>query len=621
MLFRWVWLGLALGAAALPAAAAMSRTVEVTTAESLARALAGAQPGDDILLADGVYRGTFVLARSGTAAAPITIRAQQPLRAAFDRTLFELGGSHGVLTNLVFERSQVTITGDQNRVAHSIFRHSDDRPPGMSAAVRILGGASHNRIHHNELTAWSTYGFRVLQPTSRTTGNRIDHNHIHDYSNTRSANEPEAIQVGSNNLISNLNVATLIERNLVERVRITGELLSLKTSGNVVRENTFIDIHGSVQARHGRNNTFLRNTLIGGAAVLRAYGDDHRVIGNRLVAADLIVPAGDVTQDALRRDDGTGGHPAARRQLVAANVVEDGGRILVGRMLRSPYTLPAENTTLAGNTGPVITDDPAFAHTGTRVLPRYDGATGTAVLLTRADVGPGAPDPLRGGLAGRAAAAAGWTEDFSRGMADWWVEGGDRVWVEDGRLHVWADAPGKPGGGVATVWCRRPLPDDFTLELEAHVVASGNDVNNINLFFCYADPTGRPLEETREARRTADYPLYHALNGYIITFVKERGEARVRIRRNPGFHLLAEHRGGGSSSGVTYRLHVTKRNGEIIFRLDGRELARATDPEPWRGGLFGLRTFRTNLWWDNIQVRGAGTNPEEGGDNGGGPRP
>ena len=93
--------------------------------------------------------------------------------------------------------------------------------------------------------------------------------------------------------------ATTIEYNLVERVAITGELLSLKSSGNLVRGNTFVDIHGAVQGRHGCNNTFLNNTLIGGKTVLRAYGDNHRLIGSRWSGSISWSSPGDVTQDAL----------------------------------------------------------------------------------------------------------------------------------------------------------------------------------------------------------------------------------------------------------------------------------------------------------------------------------
>jgi hypothetical protein len=199
--------------------------------------------------------------------------------------------------------------------------------------------------------------------------------------------------------------------------------------------------------------------------------------------------------------------------------------------------------------------------------------------------------------------ASSWREDFSGGMDQWWSEGGERVWVEGGRMRMWADDLKHPGGNVATAWSERPLPVDFELEVDAHVDSSSLGVNNINLFFSYTDPNGTPLKQTRDSRKSAAYNLYHQLNGYIITFVREEGKARMRIRRNPGFVLLAESRDGESDAGVTYTLNVRKQNGEIIFRINGREMVRAKDPKPWGEGLLGLRTFRTQLWWDNVRVR------------------
>ena len=204
------------------------------------------------------------------------------------------------------------------------------------------------------------------------------------------------------------------------------------------------------------------------------------------------------------------------------------------------------------------------------------------------------------------ALAAGIQDDFSRGMSDWWTEGGERVRVEAGRLHVSADNPATPGGGVATVWHRTPHAADFTLDLDAHVVSSALRANNINLFFSYTDPGGASLEETRGARQTAAYPLYHRLSGYIVTFLNDTdtgsGKARVRIRRNPGFHLLAETYAYHCHAGRTYHLRVSKRGGAISVSVDGQELLTALDPKPLAGGWFGLRTFRTDLWWDNVRL-------------------
>ena len=205
-------------------------------------------------------------------------------------------------------------------------------------------------------------------------------------------------------------------------------------------------------------------------------------------------------------------------------------------------------------------------------------------------------------------------EDFSAGMENWWVEGGESVAVEDGRLVMRADNPDVPGGKVCTVWCRTPHPADFVLELDAQIIGSSIDANNINLFFCFSDPGGQALYETRASRNSGAYKLYHGLSGNIITFLKERppegarpedptATARVRIRHCPGFKLLAEAFRGHCRQGEPYHIVVTKRGGDIAFAVNGRELLRVRDPEPCGPGLLGLRTFRTELWWDNVRLR------------------
>ena len=211
---------------------------------------------------------------------------------------------------------------------------------------------------------------------------------------------------------------------------------------------------------------------------------------------------------------------------------------------------------------------------------------------------------------------AGWIidEDFSQGMDDWWVEGGEEAVVESGRLVVRADKPDLPGGRVCTVWCRTPHPADFELQLDAHVLKSSLDANNINLFLGFSDPSGRPLLETRDQRSSASYSLYHRLNGNIVTFLNDQGgegglrddgstKARVRIRHCPGFELLYETYRGHCRQGVTYHLMVVRQGGTVAFSVDGTEFLRATDAAPPGPGLFGLRTFATELWWDNVRLR------------------
>ncbi len=65
------------GMPVIPSAPAPLRTVRVSTAQQLTAALAAAQPGDLIALADGQYSGHFVADRPATAKAPITVRGSR----------------------------------------------------------------------------------------------------------------------------------------------------------------------------------------------------------------------------------------------------------------------------------------------------------------------------------------------------------------------------------------------------------------------------------------------------------------------------------------------------------------------------------------------------------------
>ena len=202
----------------------------------------------------------------------------------------------------------------------------------------------------------------------------------------------------------------------------------------------------------------------------------------------------------------------------------------------------------------------------------------------------------------------------------WWVEGGERVWIEDDRLYVRANAEkgiagdrSNVGNYVCTVWNKTEFSGDIRVEFDANVVASIPEVNNINFFFLYSDPAGRPLFETRGTRPNADYTLYHGLNGYIVTFLQDPSKqaerrpdgtpkARFRMRRCPGFRLIDESYEYHCRKGVTYHVTMTRQGTRLTYAVDGTIYAAAEDPEPLEKGIIGLRTFRTELWWDNIRV-------------------
>ena len=201
---------------------------------------------------------------------------------------------------------------------------------------------------------------------------------------------------------------------------------------------------------------------------------------------------------------------------------------------------------------------------------------------------------------------------------NYWAEGGEAAWVADNRLYQKAN-PVDPGerainGGVSTIWCRTPFPADVEIRVKACVVSSAVGANNINLFLSYAARESETLEGTRDQRTNGDYPHYHELDGYIFTFLRDwqyTGElggenpdkpARYRMRRCPGFKLLTEKHEGLCEQGTVYDLKIRKQGGQLSISVDGQLILEATDPTPLEGGHFGFRTFRTELWWSDLEV-------------------
>ena len=74
------------------------------------------------------------------------------------------------------------------------------------------------------------------------------------------------------------------------------------------------------------------------------------------------------------------------------------------------------------------------------------------------------------------------------------------------------------------------------------------------------------------------------------------------MRRCPGFRLIDETFDPHCRKGVTDRVAFTKKDGVLTYAVDGTTYTKAVDPKPLTQGIIGLRTFRTELWWDNIKV-------------------
>lgn len=177
----------------------------------------------------------------------------------------------------------------------------------------------------------------------------------------------------------------------------------------------------------------------------------------------------------------------------------------------------------------------------------------------------------------------------------WVVEGNADVKVRDGRLCVQGLNPGKPN---ATIWYRTDLPKNLVVRFKAKVLPPvENNSANLNVFLHARELDGSPIK----FGRSGAYADYHKIPNYIVTLTGGVQPGWSRVRRDPGFNMLHEA-GVRSEVGKEYGTVITVQDGRIRYYLNCRKWHDVVDPEPLPAGKFALRTWRSNVWWDDVEI-------------------
>jgi hypothetical protein len=318
--------------------------ISVSNAVQLTAALAEASPGTIIELADGEYdSGHYfhIKQKVGTGKTPFIVRARHPGKAviAGDSWFLVDDSSYVVLEGLTF-----TTFGHEgnlgvrlrnthhSRVTSNRFALTESPTAEANIKWVFIGGkeAEHNRVDHNLFEKKRQPGnFVTIGDDGKAVSryNRIDHNEFRDI-RTRNANGMEAMRIGTST-VSQTNAFTIVEYNLFEQCNGEAETVSVKTGGNDIRYNTFVDNESSVTLRHGNGNRVYGNFFLGhdkkNTGGVRIFGEDHQVYNNYFEGlagtksrSAIAVGGGDVDlQGSLA------GYWRVKRLLVAFNTFVD----------------------------------------------------------------------------------------------------------------------------------------------------------------------------------------------------------------------------------------------------------------------------------------------------------
>ena len=277
----------------LPMAAAAERVA--ADVAQLTRALAAAERGDTVVMADGDWRDADIdFVAQGQEGLPITLRAQTPGKVRMTgRSRLSIGGQHLVVSGLLFTGGFVEGPAVQFRsrakkpASHCRLTQCaivDYRPADKDLDTRyVYFFGRHNRMDHCYLTGKANIGVTVVVWLYDDLNyHQIDHNHFgpRPY---HGKNGAETIRIGSSSRAQK-NSRTVVEHNYFEECNGEGETISSKSCENVFRYNTFVRCSGALTLRHCHRTIVEGNFFLGqgarGAGGVRIIGEDHRVINN-----------------------------------------------------------------------------------------------------------------------------------------------------------------------------------------------------------------------------------------------------------------------------------------------------------------------------------------------------
>ncbi len=262
-------------------------------------ALPAAQPGDSLILPEGEFRDVeLLLIGTGTKAAPITLKAAVPGKTIFTgKSTLRLSGEHLVIEGLHFKEPDPSVgdlilfrkdsktLANQCRLTNCAITSTLKEDGTKESRWLGLYGIGH-RVDHCSFIGKTGKGttFVVWLGKEGDGKHQIDHNYFGPREKL-GKNGGETIRLGDSKT-SMMTAACIVEHNLFEKCNGEAECISNKSCGNLYRENTFLEVGGTLTLRHGNGCTVERNVFIGnevnGTGGIRIIGEDHIVRDNYL---------------------------------------------------------------------------------------------------------------------------------------------------------------------------------------------------------------------------------------------------------------------------------------------------------------------------------------------------
>lgn len=339
----------------------------VNNASQVATAMQSAQPGDTVIMADGVWTNQQIsFAGDGTAGAPITLRPQTPGGVKLNgSSRLSISGDYLVADGLLFEGGAlssgnvVEFRGSNGEATNSRLTNSaiiDYNPADINTRyfwVSMYGQS--NRVDNNYFTGQNHSGVTVTvwRDSPAADFHQIDNNYFGDRPEGN-GNGFETIRIGTSQE-SLSDSFTVVENNLFERTDGEIEIISNKSGNNTFRYNTFRESAGTLTLRHGNNNRVEGNFFLGegkdGSGGVRVIGEGQTLVNNYFHNLDGRAD-GAISISAGVPNTPLNGYGQVKDAVIAHNTivgVKEAAVMFDHGFGSSDRTLRAEDVTIANN--------------------------------------------------------------------------------------------------------------------------------------------------------------------------------------------------------------------------------------------------------------------------------
>ena len=280
------------------------KEIVVKSIDELNTAIRDANPGDNIVLANGVWKDVEIEFRGkGTKDNPITIKAETAGKVTIEgQSFLKFGGEYLVVDGLYFKNGfspsnavidfKISTKDAPDEIANNckitnsvIEDYNKPKRDNSDLWVNFWG-------RHNELSNSYIAGKTNRGPTVRVNIAGIESiNNYHQIVNNHFGPRPvkggpsgETIQLGDS-YTSMSPSHTIVANNLFEECNGEVEVISSKTNFNVFKNNVFYKSEGSLVTRHGNYVTVDGNYFIGDGenenyGGIRIINTGHWVVNN-----------------------------------------------------------------------------------------------------------------------------------------------------------------------------------------------------------------------------------------------------------------------------------------------------------------------------------------------------